>query len=71
KRWFESVFICVHLRLGFWFVLFKPRKTRNVAKRKELLSRVLAFFAVQNNGSFYLTTDEHRWTQIKASETMV
>jgi hypothetical protein len=52
------VFICVHLWLSFWLVLFKPRKTRNVAKREGLLSRVLAFLAVQNNGWFFITAKD-------------
>jgi hypothetical protein len=35
-----------------WLVLFKPQKTRNAAKGKGSLSRVLAFFAVQKSMVF-------------------
>jgi hypothetical protein len=46
----------------------KPRKTRNVAKRKGSLSRALAFFAVQNNGLFFITAKDAKGAKDESSE---
>jgi hypothetical protein len=54
------------------FVFIEQKKTKGTKKTFHFicllcLPSLLLFPSVQNNGSVCLTTDGHRWTQIKTS----